>query len=375
MAEPLVYIVDDDGQVLTSVGFLLQTLKIRCRTFAGAEIFLDSVDSLEPGCIISDLNMPGMSGLQLQEELLKSSLDWPFILMSGQGDIPAVVQTVKKGAIEFLEKPFSEESLLAALHSGFHLLADRPRLLLEPISRALQDGKIGPHYQPKRNLKTGKVTGFEALLRGVDGDEHVQAEAIREAFDDARLCRALSERMLDRIVVDISQWTKAGVEFGQISFNAAPKDLEDPLYAQALLDRISNAGIDPARLQVEVVETVAFNPETHSVRDALETLSGGGVSVALDDFGTGYASLTHLRSLPVDAIKIDRSFVAALQEPSSQSIVRAIVGLGKGLGKEVVAEGVETLAQSTFLTEIGCDTAQGFLFGRAVPADEVPGLL
>lgn len=286
------------------------------------------------------------------------------------------MQTVKRGAIEFLEKPFTEERLLEALHSAFRVLKDRPRSRLEPVRLALEEGHIVPHYQPKVHLRTGRIMGFEALLRWVKPGscENVE-ETIREAFEDERLGTALSQKMLNLIVRDISNWRAAGLAFGQVSFNAAPRDLEDPSYSELLLELITRKAVSPSALQVEVLETVALNPESHHVRETLERLSCAGLSVALDDFGTGYASLTHLRSLPVDTIKIDRSFVASLHEVSSQSIVRAITGLCQGLGKEVVAEGVETNEQCQLLAGIGCDTGQGFLFGRAVGPEEVPQLL
>jgi EAL domain-containing protein (putative c-di-GMP-specific phosphodiesterase class I)/CheY-like chemotaxis protein len=371
-AESLVYIIDDDGDVLASAAFLLQSLGIRNRAFSSAESFLHSSDSLEPGCILSDFSMPGMSGLSLQQKLLSHSIEWPFILMSGQGDIPVAIEAIKKGAVEYLQKPFTDEQLLAALHSGFRALRSGGRKENLAIREALENGDVAPHYQPLVHLGTGRIKGFEALLRWNEPDKRIDTgNSIRNAFADDVLGRKLSRRMLECIIGDVARWREMDLPFGRISFNASTRDLENPLYAQEVLEQLKAAGVPPRAIQVEVVETVAFDPHTH-VRETLEKLSLGGVPIALDDFGTGYASLTHLRALPVDTIKIDRSFVSTLEEPSSASIVKAMIGLAKGLEKEVVAEGVETREQVEFLKEHGCDTAQGFYFGQAVPAAEIP---
>lgn len=371
-SDSFVYIIDDDGDVLASAAFLLQSLGIPNRAFSSAESFLHSADSLEPGCILCDFNMPGMSGLNLQQRLLSQAIEWPFILMSGQGDIPVAIEAIKKGAVEYLQKPFTDDQLLSVLHSGFRSLKSVGPVDNGSIREALKCGKVVPHYQPKIDLLTGRSAGFEALLRWDGADPRADtANAIRDAFADPILGLKLSRRMLECILADISGWVERGIAFGRISFNASSRDLENPHYAEEVLEKLERAGVVPGAIQIEVLETVAFDPHTH-VRETLERLSNARVSIALDDFGTGYASLTHLRALPVDTIKIDRSFISTLDEPSSSSIVKAMIGLAKGLGKEVIAEGVETREQALFLKQQGCDVAQGFYFGQAVPANDVP---
>ena len=372
--ESFVYIIDDDGDVLASAAFLLQSLGIRNRTFSSAEIFLNSASSLEPGCILSDLNMPGMSGIALHQELLRHSIEWPFILMSGQGDIPVAIEAIKRGAVNYLQKPFSDDQLLAVLHSAFQSLKSAPARDNLAIREALESNRVLPHYQPKVDLRTGRITGFEALLRWNEDAVGDRESAIHEAFADPSLGRKLSRRMLECVLADMSAWIERAVPFGRISFNASTRDLENPDYAREVLEGLKRSGVPASAIQVEVVETVAFDPHNH-VRETLEKLSRAKVSIALDDFGTGYASLTHLRALPVDTIKIDRSFVSTLNEKASASIIKAIIGLARGLDKEVVAEGAETQEQVAFLKEQGCDTAQGFYFGQARPTAEIPDLL
>jgi EAL domain-containing protein (putative c-di-GMP-specific phosphodiesterase class I) len=133
----------------------------------------------------------------------------------------------------------------------------------------------------------------------------------------------------------------------------------------------------PARcLEVEVTESVFLGSGAEYVERALRTWSAEGVTIALDDFGTGYASLSHLKRFPVDAIKIDRTFVSGLEaDAGDAAIVRALLSLGRNLGIEVVAEGVETAFQATLLQRMSCDLVQGYHFGRPIPAEDVPSLV
>jgi EAL domain-containing protein (putative c-di-GMP-specific phosphodiesterase class I) len=146
-------------------------------------------------------------------------------------------------------------------------------------------------------------------------------------------------------------------------------DLRGREAADKLLAQLEAAGVSAASLCVEVTEGIILGKGGTDPAEALRALHEAGVRIALDDFGTGYASLLHLKEIPVDTLKIDRSFVAGLLNPEDESeeIVRAVLALGHGLKKAVVAEGVETLPQLLRLRELGCDQAQGYLFGRPAP--------
>lgn len=374
-----VYVVDDDPDLLDSIAFELTSLDMKCRRFSSAEGFLSVAAELEPGCILTDLNMPRMSGLELQSELLKRCLDWPLIFMTGAGEIGSAVHAIKRGAIEFIEKPFSENALLSALHQGFVELRKveaQQGTGHEGIRSALQTETIFAHYQPKVDFKTGEVAGFEALLRWNEEDQDgARASAIHSAFQDDKLQGPLTDRMFEQVLHDMVSWQKDGVNFGHVSINASSHVFDDFEFADNVLRMIDERQLPPGKIQIEVTESVSIDPNADQVRAALDKFAAAGVEIALDDFGTGFASLTHLQSLPVDVIKIDRRFVKNYRDPASASIVKAIIGLSKGLGKRVVGEGVETPAQARFLQESGCDLGQGFLFGRAISAAKVPDLL
>jgi diguanylate cyclase (GGDEF)-like protein/PAS domain S-box-containing protein len=249
--------------------------------------------------------------------------------------------------------------------------------MLSVARDGLTHDRIVPYYQPKVNLRTGAVAGFEALLRWTDPLFGVQMPCtIAAAFEDMTLAAEISDRMIAGVIADLRIWRDAGIDIGHVAVNAAAAEFRRGDFAERLLARLADANLSPARVQIEVTETVFLGRGAEYVERALKTLSEAGVKVALDDFGTGYASLSHLKQFPVHSIKIDRSFVSDLAGgPGDAAIIHAVVNLGRSLGIEVIAEGIETAAQHDFLLGIGCDQGQGYLYGKAAPAAEVSRLL
>ena len=322
--------------------------------------------------------MPGLSGLDLQAELLRRGFDWPIVFMTGHGGIPNVVRAMKNGAVEFIEKPFTDERLIAALHAGFVALKknmeESSGSALAEVRTALQREGIFPHYQQKVDLASGRIVGFEALIRWGSSRKGDNSKLIHQAFEDAGLGKPLSERMLECILADVAGWSRAGIPFGHVAINASSMDLEDEHFPARLLRRLEKMRIPADAIHLEVTESVSVGPDAEQVNKALAALRDNGIAVALDDFGTGYASLAHLQDLPFDYFKIDRSFVARFRESSSSSIIKAMIGLARGLGKGIVGEGVESRDQAEFLKDHGCPIGQGYLFGHAIPAEAAPML-
>lgn len=252
------------------------------------------------------------------------------------------------------------------------------RLAMLDIARsALRDDRILPFYQPKVRLSDGAVYGFEALLRWRHDRDGIQPPAmISAAFEDLELAVAISDRIIDQVIVDMRRWLDQGLQFGHVAVNAAAAEFRGGRFAESVLERLEKAGVPPRYLHLEVTETVFLGRGAEYVERALKLLSEAGVSIALDDFGTGYASLRHLKQFPVDVIKVDRSFVQNMEiDPEDAAIVEAVLNLGKSLKIEVVAEGIETASQALRLRELDCCYGQGFLFSHAVAASRVPGLI
>jgi len=243
--------------------------------------------------------------------------------------------------------------------------------------RALGSDAITAYYQPKIDLGDGSTVGFEALLRWHEEEGTLlMPDDIESAFHDRELGAELGQRMLDNVIADMERWQEAGVDFGHVSLNTSEADFRQDNFAERVLRRLASSNIAADKLEIEVTEHIFLGRSAERVQKNLKQFADAGVGISLDDFGTGFASLSHLKSYPVTTIKIDRSFVQdALDDPSDAAIVRALIGLGRSLGKKVVAEGVETSAQADFLEAEGCPQAQGFLYSMPVQSEEVPRLV
>ncbi len=245
------------------------------------------------------------------------------------------------------------------------------------IREAIQADAIIPYYQPKICLQSGRVTGFEALARWRHPERGLLTpDAFASAFDDPELAVAIGEAMLLHVSRDLRGWLDQGVDCGRIAINLSTPEFSRPDLADTILARLASLEIPTRHFEVEVTENVFLGKGACGVEAILQQFHAEGVTVALDDFGTGYASLTHLKQFPVDEIKIDRSFVRDLQkDPEDAAIVAAVIGLGRSLGKRVIAEGVESGWQVEHLRASGCDRAQGYFYSRPMPASQVAAYL
>ena len=244
---------------------------------------------------------------------------------------------------------------------------------------AVENKRLLPYYQPQISMATGEIVGFEALLRRRDRTGQICLPGtIAEAFNDFEVAEAIGIAMLDMVIADMVDWRAKGLEFGKMSINASAAEFRNRDFLNRLIGHIDAAGIPRDRLVIEVTEGVFVGRSAPLAGEMIAELKQAGFGISLDDFGTGYASLTHLREIPFDALKIDRSFILDLFGNSgndSAAIVSAVIKLAQGLGKTVVAEGIETEAQAAFLRQHGCSTAQGYLFGRPAPKAVIDELL
>ncbi len=236
------------------------------------------------------------------------------------------------------------------------------------------DSSVEPHYQPKVDLSTGRIVGFEALLRWHHGIRGLQSpDTVAEAFRDYELASKIGGLVQARVLADLRGWLREDLPVGRIAINAAPAEFLRDDFAERLLQRLHEHDIAPSLIEVEVTEHVFLERGSGFVGRALSTLHDAGVRIALDDFGTGYSSLSHVRDFPVDVVKIDKSFIDNVaRDTESSAIVSAVVALARGLDVAVVAEGIETEKQRRVLQELGCPLGQGYYFGRPVGAGQVP---
>ena len=249
--------------------------------------------------------------------------------------------------------------------------AQQRSAMIRMAQQVVADRLVIPYYQPRIDMRDGRVLGYEALLRWRHPHMGVQLPgSIAAAFDYPETAVALTGQMLDAVIGDVARWLNEGFDPGRVAINASAADFASGDFADRLLERLDRAGIPTAHFEIEVTESVFLGRGADQVADTLHQFANAGVCVALDDFGTGFASLTHLKQYPVAVLKIDRSFVSNIeQDAGDAAIVDAIVKLGGSFGMEVVAEGVETAAQTDFLLGLGCIVGQGFHLGRPQPVD------
>jgi diguanylate cyclase (GGDEF)-like protein len=249
---------------------------------------------------------------------------------------------------------------------------ERRARLDRELRAALERGEIEVHYQPLLQLDTGKIIGFEALARWTSPSYGPvgPAEFIAIA-EECGLINELGDKLLRIACRDATRWP----ETMTLSFNISPLQQRNVSLGLRVLSILSETGLNPRRLELEITES-ALVKDAGLAQKIVDELRAAGVRIALDDFGTGYATMSQLMALRFDKIKIDHNFISRLgMDPQSEVIVRATVGLARGLGLAATAEGVEQKSQLEALKTIGCTEGQGYLFGKAIPAGEIPALL
>jgi diguanylate cyclase (GGDEF)-like protein/PAS domain S-box-containing protein len=245
----------------------------------------------------------------------------------------------------------------------------RDRLELEnDLRRAVTAGEIEVHYQPIVALPTGMCVGFESLVRWSRNGKPVSPAIFIPIAEELGLIEGLGTQVMEEVCRTFAVWQRAmpGAGLECITVNVSSRQLMQQNFLSIVDRAVCLAGLDRSALRIEITETALMTDPEEAVR-VLKQLRDFGVKIYLDDFGTGYSSLSHLHNLPVDALKIDRSFVESLFLPHRPAIVESIMALARTLHTNVVAEGIETEAQARELERLGCTRAQGYLFSRAVP--------
>lgn len=250
---------------------------------------------------------------------------------------------------------------------------ERTTQQLNLARQILSDDAIIPYYQPKVDLATGKVIGFEALLRWYDQADDIQSPIdIEPVFEDFELATRMSEVMQRKVFSNIASCLAKNVQLYPVAINAAPVEFLRDNYAEVLLERLAKYQVPAHLIEIEITEQSLEACGRPYVLRALEKLKKAGIKIALDDFGTGHSSLTRLKDYPIDILKIDRSFIEKMHSDSSiLAIVGAIGQLGQSMKIEILAEGIETNEHVATLQKNQCTTGQGFYFYKPMPLEEV----
>jgi EAL domain-containing protein (putative c-di-GMP-specific phosphodiesterase class I)/HAMP domain-containing protein len=272
---------------------------------------------------------------------------------------PVGLEDAQAGARRWLRETSEGASRAAARASG--LEAD--------LRAAIEGGEIQAHFQPRVRLEDGRVIGAEALARWPRRSQGLVApERFIALAEQIGMIGDLGQSMLTQAVVRLGEWQRRGLPVRRVSVNVSTQQLREGSIAAQFVRIVQAAGLRAAEIELEIRQS-ALLPEARQVRGTLEQLRRAGFRIALDDFGTGSASLTDLRDVPIDVLKIDRRFIKDIDTSNgARASAIAIISLAQSLGIGLVAEGVETLEQENMLRAWGCHEAQGFLYARALSA-------
>ena len=359
---------------------LLQVVAGRLRAAVPCGALVARLGGDEFGVLLTG---PVAADAALVAEQLLACIRRPVELGDLQLEVEATIGVSTGAAADVQEVMRRADVALASARSGRHGVAlfspaidtfDADRLLLHgELRRACRTGELRVHYQPQVELRTGRVVAVEALLRW----EHPRRGlllpgAFIELAEHTGLIRELTDVVLRQALADSARWRATAGLSVRTAVNLSARSLTDLDLPSRIAVLLAETGAAASDLELELTETAAMDDPVRA-GEVLGQLRALGVGLAVDDFGTGHASLAYLARLPVQTLKIDRSFVLRMhEETGSRTIVRGIIDLARGLGLHVVAEGVETVEAWRELASHGCDDAQGFWMSRAVPAGDLP---
>jgi len=329
--------------------------------------------------------LPGTDAIGARQtaQRLLDAIDEPFVL-GGQpfeigGSIGAAVYPRHgSDASTLLRRADVAMYVAKRLNSGYAIYSpdkdqyshDRLSMVAD-LRRAIERAELFVQYQPKVNMRTGRIEGVETLLRWEHPERGlVEPELFIPLAEHTGLIKPLTLWVLERGLSQRLTWESTGLSLS-LAINLSARSLLDNEVIDGIVSSLSRTGTDSRRLQVELTESAVMSDPPRAI-EVLTRLHDSGVKIAIDDFGTGYSSLVYLKRLPVDQIKIDRSFVQdMLTSDSDRSIVRATIRLGHDLGIEVVAEGVDSQDVFNALEHLGCDVVQGYHISRPLRAEEL----
>jgi EAL domain-containing protein (putative c-di-GMP-specific phosphodiesterase class I)/FixJ family two-component response regulator len=375
--------IDDDSDICELISATAEANGLRCIATSDPVVFFDALTS-DTSLIVLDLMMPGIDGVELLRLLGQRRCKADIVLISGVGK--RIIETAEELAhahgfstVGHLQKPFRVADLEEIFKKHAQAIAKPIRRARSSIPvdekdlrGAIERDEFVLHYQPQINIATGNVTGLEALVRW----QHPERGLI---FPDDFIARVEELGLIDRLswlvfnrgLAEICRFADKNGVTPILSVNVSALSLNDLTFPDTMAALIAAHGLSPERIVLEITESGLIQNLTHTL-DVLARLRMKQMQLSIDDFGTGYSMMQQLRNIPATELKIDRSFVGNMHSTESDRVmVQKTIEIGHELGMKVVAEGVETQAQLDYLRANGCDIAQGYLFSRPLPVDEL----
>ncbi|MEE2677619.1 MAG: EAL domain-containing response regulator [Myxococcota bacterium] len=375
-----VLVVDDDPGVARVLTRVARDLGFEAAAVTAPDQVVSQVERLGPDLILLDLSMPGLDGVEILRALAARQSGVQVCLVSGaERDVLDAARDLGDELghrmVAPLHTPLVRDQIEGTLQTieraGVGAGPGRPQPRAADLEAALRNGEFVPHYQPKLDLASGRITGVEVLSRWNSPDfGAVSPGTFIPMAEASGAIQRLTDAIARRALAELSDPGGAFAGLG-IALNLSPRLLHDLAYPDRLLELVRGEGVDPDRVTLEVTESEAMS-EPARYLDILVRFRLKGFHLSVDDFGTGFSSLVQLYKLPFEEIKIDRTFVADIRESQdARVIVKAMVGLGRGLGLSVVAEGIEDAETADALRSYGCDLGQGYYFSRPCGIDDL----
>jgi EAL domain-containing protein (putative c-di-GMP-specific phosphodiesterase class I)/FixJ family two-component response regulator len=396
-AKPRILLVDDEPALLAGLRRQLRPhYDVVCSVDPAAA--LDILTGQGPfAVVVSDMRMPVMDGAAFLEHVRTLAPDATRVLLTGQADVPASIAAINRGQVfRFLCKPCPAEELLDTLNAAVdehrrvrqqQALLDRSMRVVAPepasdaqfaeLHQALETGQLRVWYQPIVSMETRRIVGAEALIRWQHPERGmIQPDDFIPLAEQTGLIVPIGRWVLQRAGADAAGWRQLPDTEPNffVAVNVSPHQLADPRLADIVRTVLSTSGLPPNALKLEITES-ALLEDRETVIHTLQELRAVGVSIAVDDFGTGYSALAYLQQLPLDVLKLDRSFVSTLGAMDNSAVAETIVHLGHLLSLTVVAEGIETESQWEVCRDLGCGMGQGFLFAKPMAAGALTSML
>ncbi|KJS04055.1 MAG: hypothetical protein VR73_15285 [Gammaproteobacteria bacterium BRH_c0] len=397
MTDRRLLILDDDPQIGQTIQFIAEGVSLESIATQEPEEFFRLLTDWQPTHIALDLVMPQMDGVEVIAELAQRQCKAQIIITSGVGS--RILDAAGRSAAEHglniigvLSKPFSPSTLRTMLTStetikpAVHLPSalSRFKATIPELEEAIANQQLVMAYQPKIECATGKLSGFEALVRW-DHPQHgiIMPDNFVPFAEENGLISGLTDAVLEqslRWFTSFQRDREVGLSLGNaavdmsaitLSINLSARSLHETELADRMARVCQHTGIDTRQVIFEVTETSAMEDPVISL-DLLTRLRMKGFNLSIDDFGTGFSSMIQLVRLPFSEIKVDKSFVMnAMESKESRTVISSIVDLGQSLGLKVTAEGVENSNTLEFLMEQGCDLAQGYHIARPMWGENI----
>jgi EAL domain-containing protein (putative c-di-GMP-specific phosphodiesterase class I) len=380
MHKDTILIIDDDPSICQFIARVCSQSGYVPLVVENRDAFVREITSKKLFLVITDLQMPDFDGIEFMRLLAETRTDVPVVILSGFD--PRVLHTAEAfgrsvglNVIDALPKPVS----IGVLRTVLELVTGQETPWPESeLAAAIANREFVLYYQPKVSFKAedyGHVVGFEGLARRQHPKRGlIPPDKFIALAETTGQIGALTDGLMDCGLRELGRWADDAHKFS-LALNLSPVMLDDSSLADRIQEKVVAASVDPTRLMFEVTESGAMADPSKTM-EILTRLRLKGFELSIDDFGTGYSSLVQLYDLPFSELKIDRSFVADIERHEDASvIVRTLIDLAHNLSLQACAEGVETQAEWLRLMEFGCDRMQGYLFGRPMPAADIPAWL